>query len=123
MRVTFGVIFAQTGSSRLPSPSRKLPQRSRFSPIAAPILRSGNPCGQEKFSSKESTPASLVVVLFSDLRTKLRDKSGKHQNPNPKSQGNPKNQIPKTKRAISFELWSLELLWVLGPWDLVLEDS
>ncbi len=26
--------------------------------MAAPILRSGRPCGQEKFSSKASTPAA-----------------------------------------------------------------
>jgi hypothetical protein len=27
-------------------------------PMAAPIFRSGNPCGQEKFSSNASTPVS-----------------------------------------------------------------
>ncbi len=59
MCVTFGVIFAQTGffaaAITQPQTSSTI---SGFSPIAAPILRSGNPCGQEKFSSKASTPAS-----------------------------------------------------------------
>ena len=59
MRVTFGVIFAQTGffaaAITQPQTSSTI---SGFSPIAAPILRSGKPCGQEKFSSNESTPAS-----------------------------------------------------------------
>jgi hypothetical protein len=59
MWVTFGVIFAQTGffAARITQPqtSSKI---SGFSPIAAPIFRSGNPCGQEKFNSKASTPTS-----------------------------------------------------------------
>jgi hypothetical protein len=47
-------------------------------PIAAPILRSGRPCGQEKFSSNASMPVSwhalddldprVLVVLLHDRR-------------------------------------------------------
>ena len=59
MRVTFGVIFAQTGfvAAAITQPVTSS-TRSGFSPIAAPIFRSGRPCGQEKLSSNPSTPVS-----------------------------------------------------------------
>src|ERR1700730_3044974 len=63
MRVTFGVIFAQTGFFAAvitqPQTSSTIPG---FSPMAAPILRSGNPCGQEKFNSNESDARILTAL-------------------------------------------------------------
>ena len=57
MCVTFGVIFAHTGLvAALITHATTSLRISGFSPIAAPILRSGNPCGHEKFSSNASTP-------------------------------------------------------------------
>ncbi len=59
MWVMFGVILAQTG--RFAAPMTQPQTSSRMSgswPMAAPILRSGRPWGQEKFSSNASTPAS-----------------------------------------------------------------
>ena len=53
------VIFAHTGFFAAPITQPHTSSRiSGFSPIAAPIFRSGNPCGHEKFSSNPSTPAS-----------------------------------------------------------------
>jgi hypothetical protein len=55
MSVMFGVIFAQTGTDALalihPQTSSN---KTQSWPIAAPILRSGIPCGHEKFISKAS---------------------------------------------------------------------
>ena len=59
MCVTFGVSFAHTGTFAAPITQRQtssmIPQSC---PIAAPIFRSGNPCGQEKFNSNASTPVA-----------------------------------------------------------------
>ena len=59
MCVTFGVILAHTGflatSITQPHTSSRM---SGFSPIAAPIFRSGKPCGHDMLSSNASTPAS-----------------------------------------------------------------
>ncbi len=63
MRVMFGVIFAQTGFVAAPMTQPQTSSNtSGFWPMAAPILRSGKPCGQEKFSSKASTPARLATL-------------------------------------------------------------
>src|SRR5216684_4300338 len=58
---TLGVIFAQTGifATSFTQPQTSFTS-SGFSPIAMPILRSGRPCGQERFSSNPSTPVSCT---------------------------------------------------------------
>ena len=82
MRVTFGVIFAQTGFFAAfitqPQTSSTI---SGFSPMAAPIFRSGNPCGQEKFNSNESTPDILAALHDFDPRVLiifLHDRRDEH---------------------------------------------
>ena len=56
---TFGVIFAQTGIFETPfTQPTTSSTMSGFSPIAMPILRSGRPCGHDRFISKPSTPVS-----------------------------------------------------------------
>ena len=66
MLVTFGVSFAQTG---ILAADITQPQTSRMMalscPIAAPILRSGNPCGQEKFNSNPATPVACTRSTIS----------------------------------------------------------
>ncbi len=39
--------------------------RSGFSPTAMPILRSGMPCGQDRLSSKPSTPVAWTARVIS----------------------------------------------------------
>ena len=63
MCVMFGVILAQTGLRAVlitqPQTSARI---SGFSPMAEPILRSGRPCGQEKFSSKRIDAGVLAAL-------------------------------------------------------------
>ena len=71
MSVMLGVIFAQTGIvetsfTQLVTSSTS----SGFSPMAAPILRSGRPWGQERFSSKPSTPVAWVRSTISCHRSR-----------------------------------------------------
>src|SRR5256714_1635180 len=72
MCVTFGVIFAHTGTLAAPMTQRQTSSRiSGFSPIAEPMRRSGRPCGQEKLHSKASTPASWqrsTISIHASLR-------------------------------------------------------
>ena len=59
MCVTLGVILAHTGIlAALITQPQTSSRMSGFSPIAEPIFRSGNPCGQDKLHSNASTPAS-----------------------------------------------------------------
>ena len=82
MCVTFGVIFAHTGFVAAPITQPQTSSRiSGFSPIAAPILRSGRPCGQEKFSSKPSTPAAWqrsMISTHASLSILLHDRGDEH---------------------------------------------
>ena len=85
MCVTFGVSLAQTGtvatSLTQPATSSRI---SGFSPIAEPILRSGKPCGHEKFNSNASTPKSWhfsviscqASLLYSSITDAMRMRSG-----------------------------------------------
>ena len=70
MCVMLGVIFAQNGRS-VASRTQAHTSRSRsgFCPIAAPIARSGSPCGQEKLSSNPSTPLASQRSMISNQRS------------------------------------------------------
>jgi len=72
MWVMLGVILAQTGS--LVADFTQPQTSSRMSgswPMAAPILRSGRPWGQEKLSSKASTPAASQRWMSSIQASRL----------------------------------------------------
>ena len=85
MCVTFGVIFAQTGFfAALITQPQTSSRISGSSPIAAPILRSGKPCGQEKFNSNASTPQAWqrstisiqASLRYSSMMDAMRTPSG-----------------------------------------------
>ena len=70
MSPMLGVIFAHTGRSV--APTTQLVTSSTISgscPIAAPMFRSGCPCGQEKLHSKPSTPHSAMRRVSSCQRS------------------------------------------------------
>mmetsp|Transcript_34967 Transcript_34967/g.75708 ORF Transcript_34967/g.75708 Transcript_34967/m.75708 type:complete len:312 (+) Transcript_34967:76-1011(+) len=85
MSVMFGVILAHTGmfaaSFTQPHTSSS---RSQSWPMAAPMRRSGMPWGQEKLSSKMSTPhssqrpisSSHAFLLYSSMMLAMRTRSG-----------------------------------------------
>ena len=86
MCVMFGVILAQTGFLAAPiTQPQTSSNKSGSCPMAAPMRRSGRPCGQEKFSSKPSTPASWqrstisihASLEYSSMMDAIRQPSGK----------------------------------------------
>ena len=80
-----GVIFAQTGTvaTSLTHPHTSSSTVQSW-PIAAPIFRSGMPCGHEKLISKASTPTSSQRLttstqfsfLYSSMMDAIRMRSG-----------------------------------------------
>mmetsp|Transcript_7961 Transcript_7961/g.22018 ORF Transcript_7961/g.22018 Transcript_7961/m.22018 type:complete len:250 (-) Transcript_7961:360-1109(-) len=85
MSVMFGVILAHTGTvaTSLTHPHTSSSTEQSW-PIAAPIFRSGMPCGHEKLISKASTPTSsqrLTIstqfsFLYSSIMDAMRMRSG-----------------------------------------------
>ena len=70
MSPMFGVIFAHTGIPFAASTTQPVTSSTMDGscPIAAPMLRSGWPCGHEKLHSKPSTPHSAMRRVSSCQR-------------------------------------------------------
>src|SRR3954462_5681531 len=85
MGVTLGGGVAQTGTFAAPTTHwQTSPMMPQSWPMAAPIFRSGKPCGQEKFNSDASTPVSWqrtsistqASLLYSSMIEQMRMPSG-----------------------------------------------